>query len=179
MTGPAFHDLNAIAPLETERLELRVPVEADWPAHLAFGLSDRMRFTGGPTDRWGAWRSFTSMLGHWLLRGYGFWQVLEKRTGTRVGKVGVLFHDSWPEPELAWHLYDGATGKGYATEAARAARADAWNRLGLGPLMSPIDPENHASRAVAERLGARLEGTDALLGETAEIWRHPAPEAAA
>lgn len=178
MTNAAFHDLNAIAPLETQRLVLRVPVEGDWPAHLAFGLSDRMKFTGGATDRWGAWRSFTSMLGHWLLRGYGFWQVLEKSTGVRVGKVGVLNHDDWPEPELAWHLYDGATGKGYATEAAEAARDDAWTRLGLGPLISPIDPANTASQAVARRLGATLEGPGTLLGAATDIWRHPNPQGA-
>ncbi|GIT91193.1 acetyltransferase [Jannaschia pagri] len=175
MIASGLHTLDAIAPLETERLVLRVPIEADWPEHLAFGLSDRMQFTGGPTNRWGAWRSFTSMLGHWVLRGYGFWQILEKSTGDRIGKAGLLFHDGWPEPELAWHLYDGNTGKGFATEAARAARTDAWSRLGLGPLISPIDADNHASRAVARRLGARVEGTGALLGSDVEIWRHPDP----
>ncbi len=174
MTACVFHDLAAIAPLETERLVLRVPEEGDWPAHLAFGLSDRMEFTGGPTDRWGAWRSFTSTIGHWVLRGHGFWQILEKSTGTRLGKAGVIFHEMWPEPELGWHLYDGATGKGYATEAALAAREDARTRLGLGPLISQIHPDNLASKAVAERLGAAFETMGTLLGDTSEVWRHPA-----
>ncbi|MEM7641462.1 MAG: GNAT family N-acetyltransferase [Pseudomonadota bacterium] len=175
MTAPAFHDLTAIAPLETERLILRVPEEGDWPAHFAFAQSPAAtRFMGGPTDRWRAWRSFTSTLGHWVLRGYGFWQVLEKTTGTRVGKVGIINHEMWPEPELGWHLYEGSTGKGYATEAALAARDDATARLGLGPLISQIDPDNTASKAVATRLGATFETMATLLGETAEVWRHPA-----
>ena len=177
MTAPAFHDLTAIRPLETERLVLRVPVEADFEDHAAYATSERARFTGGPSDRVQAWRGFIAAIGHWTIRGYGFWQVVERATGRNLGKVGPIFLDGWPEPELAWHLYEGAEGRGYATEAARAARADAATRLGLGPLVSPIHPDNAPSRAVAERLGCTLERVGELLGQPAESWRHPAPVA--
>ena len=52
-----------------------------------------------------------------------------------------------------------ATGKGYATEAAQAARAHAYDVLGWETAISLIDPENLGSKAVAERLGARFDYT--------------------
>lgn len=71
---------------------------------------------------------------------------------------------------------NNATGKGYATEAALAARAHAYDILGWDTAISLIDPENHASKAVAKRLGAKLDYhyEHPKFGAT-EIWRHPAP----
>jgi RimJ/RimL family protein N-acetyltransferase len=49
-------------------------------------------------------------------------------------------------------------GKGYATEAARAALEWAFGELGRASVMSMIHPDNTASIRVAERLGQRSEG---------------------
>lgn len=169
----------ALSPvLETERLVLRVPQEEDFPDAAGFMASPRTEFVGGAiTDPWRQWTSFLGTLGHWALRGYGFFQVTLK-DGTRVGRVGIINHTMWPEPELGWHLFDGHEGHGYATEAARAARQWAWREKGLGPLISQIHPDNHASRQVAERLGAVLEHEGDLLGEPALTYRHPDPREA-
>ena len=45
-------------------------------------------------------------------------------------------------------------GKGYASEAARAAIAHAFTTLGWTHLVSLIHPENHRSARLAERLAA-------------------------
>jgi ribosomal-protein-alanine N-acetyltransferase len=49
-------------------------------------------------------------------------------------------------------------GRGYATEAVGAAVAHGFNDLGLHRITLHIDPENAASRRVAEKLGFRQEG---------------------
>lgn len=165
-----------IPTLETERLILRAPSEADLEAEAEFFASDASRFVGGPLRRDETWRSIAMLLGHWALRGFGFWGVEEKDTATYVGRVGLWFPEGWPEPEIGWTLMNHATGKGFATEAALAARAYAYDVLGWKTAISLIDPDNHPSKAVAKRLGAKFDHhyEHPKFGTT-EIWRHAAP----
>jgi RimJ/RimL family protein N-acetyltransferase len=166
--------------LETERLRLRAPAETDFPTLADFYESERSRYVGGPQPRNQTWRGFCAMIGHWALRGYGFWSVEEKATGAYAGRVGLWYPEGWPEPEIGWTLMDGFIGRGYATEAALAARSHAYLTLEWPTAISIIDPANAASRAVAERLGCRREGAFTHAeGWSADIWRHPAPAEAA
>lgn len=163
--------------LTTDRLVLRLPTEADFTAVATFMRSSRAALVGGPVeDAFAAWRGFLGSLGHWSLRGYGMFII--EHEGRAVGRAGVNYHIMWDEPELGWHLFDGCEGRGFATEAARAARAWAWSDRGLGPLISYIAPDNVRSRAVADRLGARHERSGTLLGKPVEVWRHPDPAGA-
>ena len=57
-----------------------------------------------------------------------------------------------PDVEIGWHLHPDAWGHGYATEAAAAVMADAFNR-GLPRVVAVTHPDNHASQAVCRRLG--------------------------
>ena len=89
-----------------------------------------------------------------------------------LGRVGLLKHSNWPEVELAWHLFEGAEGKGYATEAAQEIRSWAYQNHGLNQLVSYIHHGNHRPQAVAKRLGAETDGSRADHESDAEIWRH-------
>lgn len=162
--------------LETERLILRENRESDFEAEAAFFETDASRFVGGPRKPHQTWRGLAMMAGHWQLRGYGFWGVEEKATGTYLGRVGLWFPHGWKEREIGWTLMPAATGKGYATEAALAARAYAYDVLGWDTAISQIDPANEASKKVARRLGATFETTydDPEYGPI-EVWRHLAP----
>jgi RimJ/RimL family protein N-acetyltransferase len=164
--------------LETARLTLRAPHEADFAAMLAFNDSPRAGFIGGGMERRWVWRGLLANIGHWALRGYGFYSV-ETKAGDFIGRIGVIFHDEWPEPELAWHLYDGFEGQGYAFEAALAARADYGARISPQPPISMIDVGNHRSEALALRLGALRERTETDPEGDYHIYRHPASEAGA
>ena len=86
--------------------------------------------------------------------------------------MGLLKHVRWPEIELAWHLFEGAEGKGFATEAGRVVKTWARDDLGLDKLVSYIDVSNERSQAVAKRLGAITDGTRAPHEPEAEIWVH-------
>ena len=164
--------------LETERLILRAPCAEDFPAFAAFYASDRSRFVGGPAPAEQAWRFLATELGHWPLRGYGRWAVEEKSTGALAGIIGPWNPEGWPAPELGWDLMNGFEGKGYATEAAIAARAYAYDVLGWPTAISLVVPENTASARLAERLGCTRDGefTHERHGFM-HIWRHPDPDA--
>lgn len=103
------------------------------------------------------------------------WSV-DTHEGAFVGRVGVINHIGWPEPELGWHLYEGHEGKGYAREAALAVRDHMQVRLGMGPLISMIDAENSRSLSLVRRLGAKLERAFEEGGRLIHIYRHPSDE---
>lgn len=160
--------------VRTERLILREPRVADLDAVAAFAASPRADFVGGPMTRFESWRNILMICGHWVTRGYGYWTVEEQATGRVVGRIGVHNHEEkWPEPELGWQVFDGFEGKGYAYEAAMAARAQA-GRMGLGPLISLVVPENLRSRQLAQRMGAVVEREITLLDKQVLMYRHPA-----
>lgn len=160
--------------IQTPRLILREPRAADFESVAAFAMSDRARFVGGPSTRFDAWRGFTSGFGHWLLKGFGFWMVEDRATGAVAGRLGLVEHDGWPEPELGWHIYEGFEGRGYAYEGAMAARDHACRVMGMAPMISCIAPGNLRSRRLAERMGAVIERETELLGQPCLIYRHPA-----
>ena len=94
-----------------------------------------------------------------------------------IGIVGPKRPPHWPEGELTWIVFGSAEGKGIASEAARAARDDAYARLGWDTAVSYIEDGNTRSIALAERLGCTCD-VDALVpGGPVKAWRHPAPEA--
>jgi ribosomal-protein-alanine N-acetyltransferase len=135
-----------------------------------------MVHVGGPYDRPQAFQQMCAMIGHWAIRGYGRWLVVDMDTEQPLGIVGLFYPESWPEPELAWSLYDGAEGRGVAYEAAIAARDYAYQTLGWTTVMSLVDPGNIRSVALAKRMGCRSGETyDHETHGTLHLWRHPAP----
>lgn len=172
MTAPVV-----IPTLTTDRLILRAPDARDFAPFAEFYASDRAAFVGGPLSAEQSWRMLAMEIGHWTLRGFGRWTLETKDTGDIVGLVGLFDPEGWPEPEIGWDLYTGFEGRGYATEAGRAARAYAYDILGWPTAISLVKSGNDGSAAVAARLGARPDGhfTHERHGAMA-IWRHPAPD---
>ncbi|MEM1298021.1 MAG: GNAT family N-acetyltransferase [Pseudomonadota bacterium] len=163
--------------IETERLLLRALGEQDFAPLAAFYASDRAKFVGGPMDSESTWRMLATEIGHWALRGYGRFGVEEKATGATVGLVGPWNPEGWPEPEIGWDLMNGFEGKGYATEAGRAALAYSYNTLGWPTAISLVADGNYGSAAVALRLGARQDGTYThVRWGPMTVYRHPGPE---
>lgn len=175
MTAAASVSLTGTPVLETARLVLRAPEAGDWPAWRAFAVSDRSRHIGGPmTEPGHAWRAFGHVVGHWVLRRYGLFTVVERATGAAIGAIGPWFPDGWPEREIGWQIWSAAAeGKGLAQEAALAARDYAFGPLGWDGAVSYIVPDNARSIALAERLGARPDPDAAHPGtRPCLIYRH-------
>jgi RimJ/RimL family protein N-acetyltransferase len=163
--------------LETERLLLREPRPGD---DLTEFVADEevQSWIGGPDDprelidRW---------IGRWERNGVG--QFVVELDGRFIGRVGFIVWDSrtWEtstyeiagahaETELGWAILSSHWGKGYATEAALAARE--W--IERERIISLIHPANVRSQRVAEKLGARIEQrVETHDGTPADVWVHP------
>lgn len=181
--------------LETARLVLRAPRAGDFEPWAAFAGSDRARFIGGPLSRMLAWRAMCHLTGHWVHRGFGMFIFSAKEApeasaeapaGTPLGMAGPWFPEGWPEREIGWSVWaPGAEGRGYAFEAAAAARAWAFETLGWTTAVSYIDEGNARSAALALRLGA-VEDPGAPVPDFGDpepgvtrVFRHPSPMARA
>jgi RimJ/RimL family protein N-acetyltransferase len=147
--------------LETERLRLRGHRLADF-ADCAAMWSDPIvtRHIGGkPFSREEVWARMLRYVGHWAWLGFGYWAVEEKATGELVGELGFADYkrDIQPSiegtPELGWALASRVHGKGYATEAVRAAIVWGDEHFERVRTVCLIHPENVASIRVAEKCG--------------------------
>jgi RimJ/RimL family protein N-acetyltransferase len=165
-----------IPTLETDRLFLRALRDGDFEEEVRFFATARSETVGGPLARDQVWRAVAGMIGHWALRGFGFWALEEKSSGRYLGRVGLWAPDGWPEPELGWTLMAHAEGNGFAREAALAARAYAYDTLGWTTAISLIQVGNLRSEALARKLGATPDGEflHPIVGAL-NIWRHPGP----
>lgn len=166
--------------LTTQRLTLRAPVASDWPHWRAFMASERAQFVGGGPEVKASqsWRAFGHVIGHWVLRGWGMFVFTRRDEDRPLGMTGPWFPEGWPEREIGWSLWDEtAQGKGYAFEAAQAARKHAYDVLGWNGAVSYVAPDNSRSIALAERLGAERDDSAATPEFDAPclVYRHPAP----
>ncbi|SFR09613.1 GNAT family N-acetyltransferase [Poseidonocella sedimentorum] len=169
----------ALPVLETERLRLEPPSLAILDAEKRFWASDRATFAGGRMTGPQVWRYLALQRGHWDLLGYGMFSVVEKQSGAPVGLIGLWGPEPWPEPELAYNIYEGSSGKGYAEEAARAVMGWNFGALGRERLISVIHPDNLPSQRLAARLGGAPTGeqfTPNPDADPVDIWRYCAPE---
>jgi RimJ/RimL family protein N-acetyltransferase len=151
--------------LETERLVLRPFAERDLDAFAAMYADPevvRHLGDGRPLDRAATWRTMAVFVGHWELRGYGQWALVEKAGGDVIGRAGLWHPEGWPGLEAGWLLDRARWGRGLATEAARAALDWAFEVLGAAHVVSVIAPANVRSIRVAERIGETYERRIAL-----------------
>ena len=157
--------------LQTARLTLRAPEIADFAAYADFVTGPRTQFMGGPHDQATAWSWFCNDMAQWPLLGMGGLTV--QSFGRQIGQVALCHGPLFPEPELGWFLFDGFEGQGFATEAAAALLAWAFETRGLTTLVSYIDARNEASIAVARRLGGTLDLAAATPdGLTTQVFRY-------
>lgn len=100
---------------------------------------------------------------HFESNEFGLFAVEVQATGTFIGFVGLWPADFdapfTPAVEVGWRLARSAWGNGYATEAARAAVADGFERLGMDEIVSFTAGVNDRSWRVMERLGMQREPT--------------------
>jgi RimJ/RimL family protein N-acetyltransferase len=169
--------------LETERLILRPPVDADFDSFCAFRADERaMTYLGGLSSPPVVWRTMRTIAGSWALDGFGMFSVIEKASGKWIGRIGPLYPHAWPDREVGWGLLTEAQGKGYAKEAAIASMDFACDVLGWETVIHSIDPANLPSAKLARVLGsyvirqARLPDPYAdmvvdLWGQTRTEWR--------
>jgi ribosomal-protein-alanine N-acetyltransferase len=94
---------------------------------------------------------------HFAAHGFGPWAVEIPGAARFAGFVGLAVprFDApfMPCVEVGWRLCAAHWGRGYATEAARAVLADAFDRLRLPEVVSFTSATNERSVRVMQRLG--------------------------
>ena len=88
----------------------------------------------------------------------GLWAV--EADGEFIGFVGLNEPRFRPGVEIGWRLAREAWGHGYATEAARAVLAFAFDELGLAEVISFTSTTNVRSQRVMERIGMTRDPAD-------------------
>lgn len=117
--------------------------------------------TGKPSTDQQTWFRMLSFAGLWSILGYGYWLVEERASGEFVGEIGFadFKREVEPEmtgaPELGWAFAAPFHGRGYATEAVRAATAWGDDHLDSARTICLVDPANIASLRVAVKCGYR------------------------
>lgn len=94
---------------------------------------------------------------------YGFcqWAVELPGAADLIGAIGLnrVRHQMafTPAVEIGWRLARRYWGQGYAREAAQAAIADGFERIGLDEIVAYTVPVNRRSWGLMERLGMRRD----------------------
>jgi len=160
--------------LQTERLVLASNRVADYEDMCTLWTDPSVtRHIGGrPSTREEVWARLLRYVGTWALRGFGFWAIRDRETGTYLGEAGFLDlrREVQPPlgdaPELGFALLPRARGRGIATEAVRAVLGWADRTRPGGETVCMIDPANLPSLRVAARLGYREIGRGTYRGDS-------------
>jgi len=161
---------------ETSRLILRSWQEADRDAFAALHADPEVMWDmGGPFSREKSDAKFDRYSDAFARCGYCRWAI-EDSQGLLLGYAGLMpsraGHPLGPHSDIGWRLARAAWGKGYVTEAARAALDDAFTRVRLKEVLAYTSPDNLRSQAVMTRLGLeRAQSLDYSEGEGDAVWR--------
>jgi len=91
-------------------------------------------------------------------RGFCLWKLAPKGGGGLIGFCGLQPLPELEEIEIGWWLARAWWGRGLATEAARVALRDGFERVGLRQIVAIAQPANTASIGIMRKLGMRFEG---------------------
>ena len=159
-----------VDPLRTPRLLLRQWWADDLPAFAELNADPAvMEHFPAPMTR-----QQSDALAHRIMavldeRGWGLWAVEVSQVGSPddgrfAGFVGLSVPSFpahfMPAVEIGWRLARWAWGRGYATEAAGAALAYGFDRVGLREIVSFTAVSNVRSQAVMRRIGMTHDPAD-------------------
>ena len=147
--------------IETERLRLRAHTYDDFAPCAAMWADPAVtRFIGGtPSTQQQTWSRLLAYAGLWSLLDFGYWAIADRESDRYLGDIGFADFNRDIDasmrgvPELGYTLASHVHERGYASEAIRAVLAWGDEHLKSRRTVCLIDPQNAASRRVAERVG--------------------------
>jgi RimJ/RimL family protein N-acetyltransferase len=154
-----------VTEIRTARLLLRQWRDEDLEPFAELNAdAETMRFFPSPQSRAESDALAERARRHIEDEGWGLWAVEVHGGAGFVGFVGLArpsFEEHFtPAVEVGWRLARGHWGRGYATEAARAAVAFGFEELALDEIVSFTSPFNEPSWRVMERLGMTHDPAD-------------------
>jgi RimJ/RimL family protein N-acetyltransferase len=152
-------------PIETARTFLTPWQPDDWRAlHAIAREPEVMRYItdGAPWSENQTQEFVTRQQRHFSERNYCLWKLIvnigDVQSGETVdGLCGIQPLVETDEIEIGYWLAQRHWGQGIATEAARAAARDAFERVGLDRLVAVARKENAPSLRIMEKIGVTYE----------------------
>ena len=141
---------------ETERLIIRESMIEDLPYFQKFYKEEQDNPDVQPLCEEQILHSYITT--RYPLFEYGLWTIVEKSTGTVLGRAGIEelpedYGDLAGEPELSYLIGKEYRGNGYASEACQAILRYAAEELGMQRIYLRTSKDNLPSQKLAEKLG--------------------------
>jgi RimJ/RimL family protein N-acetyltransferase len=151
--------------ITTDRLLLRRWRDEDRAAFAAMNADPEvMRFFPNPLTRDESDRFVDRIEARFEAEGLGLWAVERREDAAFLGFTGLTpatFEAAFtPATEVGWRFVRSAWGRGYATEAGRAALRFGFEIRELDEILSWTSLLNRRSIAVMERLGMTHDPAD-------------------
>jgi RimJ/RimL family protein N-acetyltransferase len=164
--------------LHTRRLHLEPFSELHLDGlHAMNSRPEVMRYLGGqPETRQQTEAGVARVQRCWAAWGTSWWALLEAKSGRIAGAGCVQYLRRGAEPpedlgslvgsplEIGWRLHPDYWHQGFATEAAHAMAAFAFDKFHISELLAVRHPENVDSGRVMERLGMRFRALEPWYG---------------
>ncbi len=112
------------------------------------------------------------VLQSWHEQGLGAFAVIDKATGSWIGKLGLIHQADWPGPdkfEVDYELDPVWWGRGLATEGTRAALRYGFGERRLSRIIGATLPVHVASRKIMEKCGLSYQG-ELLFRHARIVW---------
>lgn len=107
--------------------------------------------------------------------GFGVWTVVEKESGSVIGRAGLSYREGFEDPELGFIIGVPWQGKGYAKEVCRGVMDYGWRALEFERIQALVEPGNRVSLRLCERLGFCREEEICLEGKRYDRLIAPRP----
>ncbi len=164
---------------ETERLILRELVATDAEGLFAVDSDPEVHTYLGnnPVKSIGQIKDVIQFIrNQYIENGIGRWAIIEKTTNTFIGWAGLKLvkeptNNHCNYYDLGYRLNKNFWGKGFATEAAKAAVDYGIHQLNLKDIYAIADVNNIASKNVLQKAGLKFIETFNLEG-TPHNWFH-------
>jgi len=147
--------------IQTERLALRQMTEDDFDAlYAVLADSDIMEHYPYTFDETQVRNWIARNMERYRTDGFGLWAVVLKETGEMIGDCGLTMQpiNGNMLPEVGYHISKDHQRKGYASEAASACVAYAFEQCGFPAVYSYMKYTNIPSAAVAQKCGMHFVG---------------------
>ena len=148
--------------LETERLLLREMDDSDFGFLCKILCDDEVMYAyEGAFSEEEAKNWLSRQKDNYKNYGFGLWAVVLKKTGEMIGQCGLTYQNYNEEKvlEVGYLFQKAFWHQGFATEAARACRDFAFEKLNAAEVFSIIRDTNKASQNVAIRNGMSQVGS--------------------
>ena len=84
---------------------------------------------------------------------FGVWTVVEKESGSVIGRAGFSYREGFTEPELGFIIGVPWQRRGYGREVCLAIMKYGWERLGFERVQALVEKDNDISLHLCRRLG--------------------------